>query len=223
MKNKPNLIVMLTYNDLTVSDAHEIFLKHKDTCAEYWGFKEEGLPVHDMQALFLCMKEHGKKTVLEVVAYTPEECMHGAEMAVACGVDILMGTVYADEINALCKEHGILYMPFVGKVYERPSVLEGTAEEMIAEANAYIEKGAFGIDLLGYRYTGDAAALNRAVVNGVKGAVCLAGSVNSHARLDEVKETCPWGFTVGSAFFDKQFGEDFGDQINAVCEYIERA
>ena len=222
MRKTPNLIVMLTYNDHTVSDAQEVFLRCKDTKALYWGFKEEGLPVDQMKALFSCMKENGKKTVLEVVTYTPAESLHGAEIAVKCGVDILMGTVYSDAINTLCKKNGILYMPFVGQIHDRPSVLEGTAQQMIAEANSHIEKGVFGIDLLGYRYTGDAAALNSDIVSNVKGAVCLAGSVNSFNRLDEVKAVSPWGFTVGSAFFDQQFGEDFADQINAVCDYIAK-
>lgn len=41
-------------------------------------------------------------------------------------------------------------MPFVGKITGRPSVLEGTIEGMIEEANSYLAKGCdMGIDLLG--------------------------------------------------------------------------
>ena len=42
MKNIPKLIVMLTYNDMTVKNAYEIFGRCKDSKALYWGFKEEG-------------------------------------------------------------------------------------------------------------------------------------------------------------------------------------
>lgn len=37
IKENPLLIVMLTYNDLTVENAYEIFDKYKDSKAEYWG------------------------------------------------------------------------------------------------------------------------------------------------------------------------------------------
>ena len=51
-KNIPQLIVMLTYNDLTVENAREIFEECKDSKAKYWGFKEEGLPLEQMKSLF---------------------------------------------------------------------------------------------------------------------------------------------------------------------------
>lgn len=69
MKCGPTLTVMLTYNDMTVCNAHEIFEKCKNSSAEYWGFKEEPLARDEMKKLFAYMKECGKKTVLEVVCY----------------------------------------------------------------------------------------------------------------------------------------------------------
>ncbi|MBO4457355.1 MAG: hypothetical protein J5802_06535 [Butyrivibrio sp.] len=214
------LIVMLTYNDLTVPNAPEIFDRCKDSKAEYWGFKEDGLPLDKMKELYANIKACGKMAVLEVVAYTEDLCIKGAQMAVECGCDILMGTVYSDAVNNLCREHGIRYMPFVGKIYDRPSVLEGDIDDMIAEARSYIEKGAYGIDLLAYRYTGDYSELIRRFVSEVNAPVCIAGSVNSYERLDEIKDASPWAFTIGSAFFDKAFGDDFGEQIDKVCEYV---
>ena len=113
------------------------------------------------------------------------------------------------------------YMPFVGKVSERPSILEGTAEEMIEEAKSYIAKGAYGIDLLGYRYTGDAQHLNESIVSEVDAPICIAGSVNSFERLKELKRINPWSFTIGSAFFDNMFEGTFKEQINKVCDFME--
>lgn len=220
-KNKPELVVMLTYDDFTVKNAYEIFDECKNSKAKYWGFKEEPLPLEQMKIIFSYMKKCDKITLLEVVAYTEEECLKGAKMALECGVDFLVGTVFFDSVNYFCKEHNLKYMPFVGKIKERPSVLYGEIDDMINEAKEYISKGAYGIDLLGYRYTGDPIELNRRFVSEVDAPVCLAGSVNSYERLDEIIEISPWSFTIGSAFFDNKFGSDFCEQINNVCEYIK--
>lgn len=222
MDKKPSLIVMLTYNDLTVENACEIFEQCKNSKAEFWGFKEEGLSLDKMKALFANMKKCGKTTGLEVVAYTEEECLKGAEIALECGCDILMGTMFFDSINEFCKKHNLKYMPFVGKVSERPSILEGEVEQMVAQANSYINKGVYGFDLLGYRYTGNAFELIQKFVSQVNAPVCIAGSINSYERLDEIKEVAPWSFTIGSAFFDNKFDGTICEQINNVCNYIEK-
>ena len=214
------LIAMLTYNDRTVPDAPEIFEICKDSDVKYWGFKEDGLSLDKMKKLFGSIKACGKTAVLEVVAYTEELCMQGALMAVDCGCDILMGTFFFDSVNELCKKHGIRYMPFVGDVCGRPSVLEGDIDQMIAQAESYIEKGVYGIDLLAYRYTGDCGELIRRFVSEVDAPVCIAGSVNSYERIDEIKKASPWAFTIGSAFFDHAFGDDYCKQMNLVCSYI---
>ncbi len=220
MKKKPILVVMLTYNDMTVENAYEIFDQCKDSKAEYWGFKEEPLSLDEMKRLYAYMKECGKKTSLEVVAYTEKECIEGAKMAVECGCDMLMGTIYFDSVNKICKDNGLEYMPFVGEVTERPSVLGGTIDGMIAEAKSYLEKGVSGIDLLGYRFTGDAVKLNKRFVQEIDAPVCIAGSVNSYQRLDEILDADPWSFTIGSAFFENKFEGTFKEQIDKVCDYI---
>lgn len=217
-----NLIVMLTYNDKTVENAYEIFNNCKNSKVLYWGFKEEPLSLNEMKKIFYLMKENGKKTVLEVVAYTQEECIIGAKKAIECGCDILMGTIYSEYINELCQKNNIKYMPFVGNVYERPSILDGKIEDMINEANKYIENGVYGIDLLGYRYTGNASKLNKQIVENVKGNVCLAGSINSYERLNEVLENKPYSFTIGSAFFENKFGNTFEEQIEKVYTYTKK-
>lgn len=220
MGKPPELVVMLTYNDRTVSDAFDVFERCKDAKAHYWGFKEEPLPLPDMKELYAYMKECGKETVLEVVAYTERECIAGAEMALECGCDMLMGTMFFDSVNELCQAGNLKYLPFVGTVTERPSVLEGTVDGMVEEARRCLEKGVYGFDLLGYRYTGDAAALNKEFVSRVDAPVCIAGSVNSYERLDELKQAAPWSFTIGSAFFEHKFGKSMPEQIDAVIDYL---
>lgn len=222
MVNTPELMVMLTHNDRTVVDAYEIFEQCKYSKAKYWGFKEIGLPLSRMKKLYALMKSCGKITSLEVVAYTEKECVENARLAVECGCDILMGTLFFDSVNEICKENNIKYMPFVGRVTGRPSVLEGDIDELTDEANACIKKGVYGFDLLGYRHSGDAWAFNRQFVSQVNAPVCIAGSINSFERLDEVKSTSPLLFTVGGAFFENKFGGSFGEQINNVCTYMEK-
>lgn len=217
----PKLIVMLTYNDRTVENAYEIFEQCKNAKAKFWGFKEKGLPSAQMKKLYAYMKECGKTTVLEVVAYTEKECMDGAKMAVECGCDILMGTLYYDSVNNFCKENNLKYMPFVGKVKDRPSVLEGTIEEMIDEANKYLEKGVYGFDLLGYRYTGNETELIKEFVSQVNAPVCIAGSINCYERLDDTNTAGAWAVTIGGAFFESKFDGTFNEQIDKVCQYID--
>ena len=222
MNTTPKLIVMLTHNDHTVENASEIFESCKNSKAQYWGFKEKPLPISEMKSLFSRMKSCGKTTFLEVVEYDEESGLHGAKIAKECGCDILMGTVFFDSINQFCKENNMKYMPFVGQITNRPSILEGSIEDMISEAKEYLAKGVYGFDLLGYRYTGDPVKLNNAFVQAIEAPVCLAGRVDSYERLDEVIEANPWAFTVGSAFFDEKFGTDFHKQINNVCNYMEK-
>ncbi len=220
--HKPLLIVMLTRNDMTVADAPEIFRKYKDTEASCWGIKEDGLPKEEMKALCSEIKGCGKHAMLEVVAYEEDACLESARFAVECGFEVLLGTLFFDSVKDLCNKAGIMYMPFVGHVHDRPSILDGDIDAMIAQANDYLDKGANGIDLLAYRYTGDYHELIRRFTSEVNGPVCIAGSINTYERLDEIKAATPWSFTIGSAFFNKEFGGDFGQQINEVCRYINR-
>lgn len=221
MRNGLNLVVMLTHNDKTSIDAYDIFEKCKNSKAKFFGFKEKPLPLSKMKELYKYMKQYGKKTVLEVVSYTEQEGLEGAQMAVECGVDILMGTKYFASIHDICEKNNIQYMPFIGKVVGRPSILKGTIKSMLDEAKQLVGKGVYGFDLLGYRFEGNANDLNRQFVSKVGVPVCIAGSVNSYTRLDELKDVMPWAFTIGGAFFENKFGDDFCEQINNVCEYLK--
>lgn len=224
MKHVPELVVMLTHNDKTVPNAIEVFESAKDAPAVQWGFKEVGLPTDQMKELVKLMKAAGKTVSLEVVAYTEEECIKAAELGVECDFDLLMGTLYFDSVHRIAKEGGMQYWPFVGKIHGRPSVLEGTIEEIIEEANMLADKGVDGVDLLAYRYaSGDPEELAARFVASVKIPVCLAGSIKNYARLDKMLEIGPWGYTIGGAFFEKAFGDvSFADQIKAVQDYMHK-
>lgn len=221
MINHPNLIVMLTTDDYTSADAYNIFECCKYSNAEYWGMKEAPLPVSDMKKLYSYMKKYNKKTILEVVSYNEKECIDGAKIAVECNCDILMGTYFFDSVNEICIEKNIRYMPFVGEVTERPSVLNGDIDEMIEQAYALQKKGVYGFDLLGYRYTGNQQTLINKFICAVNAPICIAGSIDNFEKLDFIRSSSPWAFTVGSAFFKNKFDGTFCEQINKVCEYIQ--
>jgi len=219
-KWKTELIVMLTHNDCTITNAFDIFDQCKNSQANFFGVKEKGLPLEEMKRLLTFMKMCGKKTVLEVISQTEEECLAGAKLANECGVDIFMGTMFFDSVNEFCQQNHLKYLPFVGVITGHPSILEGTIEAMIEEAQEYLKKGVYGFDLLGYRYTGDAEKLIQKFVAEVNAPVCIAGSIDSYEKLAEVKNSNAWAFTIGGAFFENKFGKTYNEQINKVFAYI---
>ena len=218
----PHLITMLTHHDKTVPDALAVFDHCRDLPVYNWGFKDVGLPVGDMKKLVAAIKDAGKTSFLEVVRYSKEECLASASLAVECGFDYLMGTIFHPSVHGLLKDLAIKYFPFCGKVSGSPSILEGTIPEIIDEAKQIELLGVEGFDLLAYRYVGDAERLARELIRAVKVPVVMAGSIDSFERLDRVRELCPWGFTIGSAFFDERFvpGAPFWEQIQKVTEYL---
>lgn len=114
-------------------------------------------------------------------------------------------------------------MPFVGNIIGRPSVLHGSIDEIVEEARYAVANGASGIDLLGYRYTGNTMALNKAVAESIQTPLCIAGSIDCYQRLDEVKASGADMFTIGSAFFNNKFNGTIAEQIDKVCEYLSPA
>lgn len=220
---RPELIVMLTYQDQTVSNAVEFFAGLKDAPVVNWGFKDVGLPRSDMRRLVQDMKAAGKRTFLEVVSLSEAEGLAGARLAVDMGFDSLMGTVFYDSINAYIKPTPVTYYPFLGRVHSHPSILDGSVEEIVAHAKSMAAKGVDGLDLLTYRYTGDPVALLGAVVKASGLPLVSAGSIDSVERLAAVRDSGAWGFTIGSAFFDKTFvpGGSFRDNMMMVWDWTQ--
>lgn len=219
---KPEFILMLTYNDTTVVDALQIFRECKDTPVTHWGFKDVGLPPEEMQELVREMKEAGKTTYLEVVSLTEEEGLRGARIAVEAGFDVLMGTVFFDSILEYLKDKPIRYYPFPGHIFGHPSIMDGTIEEVVAHARFLESQGVPGLDLLSYRFIGDAPQLLTEVVKATNVPIVSAGSIDSTHRMAEVWKAGAWGFTIGSALFDKKFAPEgsFRDNVIAVCDWL---
>ena len=83
--------------------------------------------------------------------------------------------------------------------------MDGTIEEVVAHARFLESKGVPGMDLLSYRYIGDARQLLTEVVKATNVPIVSAGSIDSYKRMAEVWRAGAWGFTIGSALFDKKF------------------
>jgi len=221
---KPELIVMLTHHDLTVPDALHLFERTQDYPITHWGFKDVGLPPKAMQTVVTAMKVAGKITFLEVVSLSEEEGLRGAHLAVDLGFDILMGTVFFPSIGAYLKDKPVRYYPFPGHVHSHPSILDGTIEEIVAQARELETYGVHGLDLLTYRYIGDAPRLLNQVVQATRIPIVSAGSIATFERITEVWDSGAWGFTIGSAFFESQFVPEssFEENVLAVCEWLQQ-
>ena len=217
------LIVMLTHHDRTVSEAKSVFLSACDLPVECWGFKDIGLPEAEMQTLADAIRQAGKKVFLEVVSYEPHECMRGAEMALSLGCDYPMGTLFYEEVWQRLKDEDITYLPFLGKVSGSPSILEGTAEEMVQEAHRYMEIGIPGFDILAYRHVTDPAGIARTCCEAIDGKIVIAGSIASSERMQFVEDIGAWGFTMGSALFEDAFVESGGFRANLEAVVQEMA
>jgi len=71
---------------------------------------------------------------------------------------------------------------------------------------------------------GDAPLLLQEVVKATSVPIVSAGSIESYKRLAEVWQAGAWGFTIGSALFDKKFAADgsFLNNALAVCDWLEK-
>jgi hypothetical protein len=222
---KPELIVMLTHMDQTVINALELFEQTLDAPVQHWGFKDVGLPTNEMKKLVKRMKDAGKTTYLEVVSLSEEEGLAGAKLAVEAGFDVLMGTVYFPSIHVYLMGKPIAYYPFPGHIYGHPSILDGSIEEIVKHALELQRNGVQGMDLLAYRYIGDARSLLKEVVKATSVPIVSAGSVATFQRIAEIWEAGAWGYTIGGAFFEGKFVKNgsFGDNVRAVCDWMDSA
>jgi len=216
------LIVMLTHNDVTVKDAKAQFVSCSDLPVVFWGFKNIGLPLHEMQDLVETMKAAGKTTFLEVVTLEEPDCLEGARMANSCGFDYLLGTVYYPSVAAYVKEHHIKYLPFCGTVTGHPSILSGSIDEIVSDGLYLQSMGVQGTDLLAYRHKDAPEDLIRAICAALSMPVIVAGSIDSFERIDIVERINPWAYTIGSAMFNHKFSDDpsFRGQLEAILDHL---
>lgn len=213
-----HFIFMLTKNDATVADAAAVYSRIARGPLRFVGFKDIGLPMDDLIELARVMKRDGKQVMLEVVSTSRESEIRSIEAAARIGVDYLLGGRHADDAVRILRGTNIRYFPFAGHTEGHPTRLTGSAEEIVDDARRLASlAGVHGLDLLAYRFAGEAPALTRAVVQAVKLPVIAAGSIDSDQRVQAMCEAGVWAFTVGSAVFDGDFlPEPVGQQIDAI-------
>lgn len=215
-----NFILMLTRNDRTVPDARDVYEQVRERAPTYVGFKDIGLPAAELKLLTDRIHAHGCKAMLEVVSTSRQEELISVRAAVDIGVDYLLGGRHVSSVLALLGKSGIRYFPFCGETAGHPTQLSGTIESIVADARRLATiPGVDGLDLLSYRFAGDAAELTRRVVKAVNIPVIAAGSIDSWERVRIVCSSGVWGFTIGSALFEGRFAKDLlGQQIESLVQ-----
>ncbi len=222
---KPELLVMLVKNDRTVENAIEIFNKAKHLPVSHWGFKDVGLKKDQMIELVKEMKDAGKTTYLEIMSSDEEGGLQSAQLAIDCGFDVAIGTVYSDSINSLLRNSSTKYYPFTGKLEGHPATLVGSVDEIINHGKMMQSKGVDGLTLPTYRFVGNHKELIDAIAKEIEIPIISAGSINSLERVDELSQAGIWGVTIGSGFFNKNFLPEgtFNENIEAVVEWISNS
>jgi hypothetical protein len=216
----PEIIVMLTHNDVTVGNAREVFRESADLPVKYWGFKDAGMTPREMEQLASDLRAAGKVPVLEVVSFDEKDLVEASELAIACGMEYFTGSSFSPKVAERVRSAGLRYFPFCGDVGGSPIELHGSAESVAQHARDIREQGADGIDLVAYRWTdGDGATLARSVADDIgRENLIIAGSINSTERLELMHQIQPFGYTMGGALFEGVFapGQDFRANLERV-------
>jgi hypothetical protein len=214
-------VFMLTHHDRTVDRPADVYRGIRDCGLRYVGFKDVGASVADLREV--CEQAHadGVEVMLEVVSTSKEAEMSSLRSAAEAGFDWVLGGTHGAETAGMLPE-GVRYCPFPGRVVDHPSILQGTIDEIAADAERLTSLDhVAGLDLLAYRHqTADTLELIRAVVERSSGPVIVAGSIASVDRAVAVSDAGAWGYTIGSAIFDGLLpgAPSIADQVRRVLE-----
>lgn len=217
----PEFIFMLTRDDRTVPDALDVYRRVKDVKGlRYVGFKDIGLTLPALEQLAAEIRANGQRVMLEVVSLSEADELRSVRGALDIGVDYLLGGKQAEAVVDLLAGTQIKYFPFCGRTVGHPTQLHGSIEEIVEDATRLSRiAGVHGVDLLAYRFDGDVERLIDGIVAAVPLPVIAAGSIGSFERIDVLRRSGVWGFTVGSAVFDGRFIADpLRSQVNSILE-----
>src|SRR4051795_7860246 len=191
-------IFMLTRDDVTLSDAREVYASIAETGVRHVGCKDVGLPTDELKALMDDIRSHGHETWIEVVSETEEATLASASAAAEMRPDHLIGGTLIEPVQEILAGTGVRFWPYVGRIVGHPCLLRGSIEEIVADTQRAAVLGVDGIHLLAYRDAGAAAELVRAVPAGTDLPVIGAGSVDSVERIRALDAAGAWGFTIGT-------------------------
>jgi hypothetical protein len=217
-----DFVFMLTRNDATVENALDLVEIARPLGLRHIGFKDVGAEATMLQRLTAAIREVGASPWMEVVSTTREAELRSIALARDLGVDLLMGGVHVEEGLRILGGSATRYLPFAGKPSGHPTRLGGKAAEVEAQCRTFAAKGCAGVDILAYRATeAEPLDLIAACRRGLseKGAVVVAGSVNSAERISAIRAAGADAFTIGTAAIDASYAPGAGPlpaQLKAV-------
>ncbi len=219
-----NFIFMLTRNDETIQAARACYEQVADAGIRHIGFKDVGLPRAQLVALMDDIRANGHTAYIEVVSETPADTLKSARMAAELEPDYLIGGTLIEPILEIIQGTNIRFFPYIGQIIEHPCLLRGSVPEICQDASRVQGVGVDGINLLAYRYDGDVGRLISEVQAASTLPLICAGSVNTLARVRELRELGVWGFTVGTAVLDHEIvpGAPLRNQLEAVLLEAEQ-
>ncbi|MEL6643335.1 MAG: methylglyoxal synthase [Pseudomonadota bacterium] len=222
-----DFILMLTSNDRTIPDARDRLEQALEGGVRHIGFKDVGLPLTDLKAIGDRIRASGGRSYLEVVSLDEDSELASARAAIELDVDCLLGGTRAAAVTQITRDHPVRYYPFPGRITGHPSVLEGSAADIVTSAKRLADlEHVHGLDLLAYRYAGDVPDLMRQVCEAVPKPVIMAGSIDRAERIMAAAEAGATGFTVGTAALDGVFDPDdagFAAQVRAILRHASAA
>jgi hypothetical protein len=219
-----DFIFMFTRDDQTVEDCLDVLDAVRDVGLRHLGFKDVGVEARVLGRLVERIRQAGATSYLEVVSTTPEACLRSARVAVEIGVDRLLGGTDVEPILDLVAGRGIAYYPFPGRPEGHPTRLGGSPDDVADDCRRFARLGCAGVDLLAYRATGAAPLdLVRAARKATPGQLIVAGSVNTPARIQELREAGADAFTIGSAAFDGSFSPRKGLLVSQLRDILAAA
>lgn len=202
----PAFVFMLTRHDRTIPDARQRLGEALATGVQHIGFKDIGLAPGELAELVRGIRAAGARSYLEVVSLEESAERTSAEMAVALGVDVLLGGTRPASVLPIVHGSGIQYFPFPGRIEGHPSRLVGSTDEIVQHAVSLGEtEGVDGLDLLAYRFAGDVEDLIARVRTAVAKPVIVAGSIDRPERIRAAVSAGAAGFTIGTAALDGVF------------------
>ena len=158
-----------------------------------------------MRNLVNIIKGEGGKVFFESVNLSKEGYFRSVDTAIKLGIDYFIGGIYLKPVLRLLRSNGIKYFPYVGRVVGHPCLLRGSIEDVISDAREVAALGVDGINLLAYRYNGDVDRLMDSIKSAANIPIIVAGDINSFERIKKVVGLGVYGFTIGSAIFERKF------------------
>jgi hypothetical protein len=203
-----DFVFMLTRNDATVENALDLIQVARRLALKHIGFKDVGAEPSLLKRLTAAIRDAGASVWMEVVSTTREDELRSIALARDLGVDWLMGGVNVEDGLSALAGSATRYLPFAGRPVGHPTRLGGSSQEVEAQCDAFAAKGCAGVDILAYRATEaeplDLVAACRRGLRG-RGALVVAGSINSAERVAAIRAAGADAFTIGTAAIEASY------------------